>query len=106
MEKNLIKAKKIDAIYNYIKEALDGGLNDVEMIDVKQGLYIMSNENAYDFWEQGFTITVKDEEGNPYRKYRCELGDDFPAYLISEVFERSQDWLIDKANEIYDNFVE
>lgn len=105
MEKNLIKAKKIDAIYDYIKEALDGELNDVEMTDVKEGLYIRSNENAYDFWEQGFTVTKKDEEGNPYRKYRCELGDDFPAYLISEVLERSQDWLINKANLIYDNFV-
>lgn len=104
MEENLIKAKKIDAIYDYVKEALDGGLNDVEMTDVKEGLYIRSNVEADTIWEKGCTVTKKDDEMNPYLKRRYAIGDF--AEKLSDIFESGQDWLNDVANEIYDNFVE
>jgi len=104
MEKNLIKAKKIDAIYDYVTDALDGELNDVEMTDVKEGLYIRSNEEADTIWEKGCTVTKKDDEMNPYLTRRYIIGNF--AEKLSDILEGGQDWLIDVANEIYDNFVE
>lgn len=106
MEKNLIKAKKIDTIYRYVVDTINGLNKGVEMVDVKESVYIIPNENVDEdnIYNNGCTVFAVDADGSVYNKVVYKLGDSFTN--LGEFLEGGQDWLIDKANEIYDNFVE
>ena len=40
MTKEIVKAKKVDAIYKYVVNVLNGSIAKTEMIEVQEGLYI------------------------------------------------------------------
>lgn len=107
MEKNLIKAKKIDIIYKYLVNVLNGSLIKTEMIEVKEGLFISPCAVLTDLnntWDKGIEISVEDIDGSKLISCKYQLGNFFKG--IGDMLSNGEDWLIDKANEIYNNFVE
>lgn len=99
MKKELIKAKMVDAIYRHVVDTINGIEKGSEIV---KGVYIIPNENEEDdsIWNNGCTVFSHDAD----KKVIYKLEDYFTT--IGEMLEGGQEWLMNVANEIYDEFVE
>ena len=106
MEKVIVKAKKVDTIYKYIVNVLNGSLIKTEMIEVQEGLYISPCAlltNSKNTWDKCIEISVEDIDGSKLVSCKYQLSNFFKG--IGDMLENGEDWLINLSNEIYDNFI-
>ena len=109
MEKEIVKAKKVDMIYKYIVNVLNGinsSLIKTEMIDVQEGLYISPCACLTDLkntWDYCIEISVEDIDGSKLVSCKYQLSNFFKG--IGDMLSNGEDWLINLSNEIYDNFI-
>ena len=102
MEKEIVKAKKVDMIYKYIVNVLNGSLIKTEMIEVQEGLYI-SPCALLTTWDKCIEISVEDIDGSKLVSCKYQLSNFFKG--IGDMLSNGEDWLINLSNEIYDNFI-
>ena len=106
MVKEIEKAKKVDMIYKYIVNVLNGSIAKTEMIEVQEGLYISPCAVLTDInntWVKGIEISVEDIDGSKLISCKYQLGNFFKG--IGDMLSNGEDWLINLSNEIYDNFI-
>ena len=106
MEKEIVKAKKVDMIYKYIVNVLNGSLIKTEMIEVQEGLYISPCAlltDSKNTWDKCIEISVEDIDGSKLVSCKYQLSNFFKG--IGDMLSNGEEWLINLSNEIYDNFI-
>ena len=106
MKKEIVKAKKVDMIYKYIVNVLNGSLIKTEMIEVQEGLYISLCACLTDLnntWDECIEISVEDIDGSKLVSCKYQLSNFFKG--IGDMLSNGEEWLINLSNEIYDNFI-
>ena len=109
MEKEIVKAKKVDMIYKYIVNVLNRSIaktEKTEMIEVQEGLYISLCACLTDLnntWDECIEISVEDIDGSKLVSCKYQLSNFFKG--IGDMLSNGEDWLINLSNEIYDNFI-
>lgn len=105
MNKENLKEKLLDTIQNYVMDCIRNTDDEVEMVDVKEGVYIEPAADEEKPWyEQGCVVTWKDADGNPYLKKMWTL--DAFANDLGDLLTEGISILEDISKEIYDEIFE
>ena len=105
MKRENLKQSLTDTIQNYVMDCIRNTYNEVEMFDVKEGVYIAPSTGSMNNWNhQGCKVVWKDDDFNPYKKSVWRLGD--YANDLGDLVANGRHYIEEISKEIYKEIFE